>query len=190
VYEAARIVNAFREQLQEPSLTFNPGTFAGGTDVAYDPDTSTVKAFGKTNVIAREAEVRGDLRYISAEQGERARARMREIATRGNLPGTSATIVFTESYPPMPPTEAGRSLLQVYSKASEDAGLGRIDAADPADIGAGDIQIVAPYTVVIDGLGTSGRGTHTDDEDMEVASLERATIRAALLVYRLTHAPQ
>ena len=186
IYETARILNAFREQVIEPSLTFNPGLIAGGTTVSYADDTATASAFGKSNVIARDAEVRGDLRYLSPEQGERARQKMQAIVATGNLPGTSATIGFTESYPPMPPTEAGRKLAELYSKASLDAGLGRIDLLDPSLRGAGDVQFVAPYTVGIDGLGTQGRGSHTDDEDMEIASIERGAVRAALLIYRLT----
>jgi glutamate carboxypeptidase len=191
IYETARILNAFREQVIEPSLTFNPGLVFGGTNVSYADDTATASAFGKSNIIARDAQVLGDLRYLSAEQGERARQKMQAIVSSGNLPGTSATISFTESYPPMPPTEAGRNLAQLYSKASQDAGLGRIDILDPSLRGAGDVQFVAPYTVGIDGLGAQGRGAHTDDEDLEIASIERGAVRAALLIYRLTRtAPQ
>ena len=43
-----------------------------------------------------------------------------------------------------------------------------------------------PYTVGIDGLGAAGNGAHTDDEDLEIASIERGAIRAALFIYRLT----
>ncbi|MDD0810471.1 M20/M25/M40 family metallo-hydrolase [Curvibacter sp. RS43] len=186
IYETARILNAFREQVIEPSLTFNPGLVYGGTDVSYAEDTATASAFGKSNVIARDAEVLGDLRYLSPEQGERARQKMLGIVSSGNLPGTSASIRFTENYPPMPPTEAGQQLAARYSQASQDAGLGRIELLDPGLRGAGDVQFVAPYTVGIDGLGAQGRGAHTDDEDLEIASIERGAVRAALLIYRLT----
>jgi glutamate carboxypeptidase len=186
IYETARILNGFREQVIEPSLTFNPGLVFGGTNISYSEDTATASAFGKSNVIARSSEVLGDLRYLSPEQGERARQKMRDIVSRNNLPGTSATISFSESYPPMPPTEAGRRLAELYSRASQDAGLGRIEVLDPSLRGAGDVQFVAPYTVGIDGLGAHGSGSHTDDEDLEIASIERGTIRAALLIYRLT----
>ena len=187
IYETARILNAFREQVVEPSLTFNPGLIFGGTDVSYADETATASAFGKSNVIARDAEVLGDLRYLSPEQGERARQKMQAIVSTGNLTGTSATITFSESYPPMPPTEAGRDLAAIYSKTSLDAGLGRIDLLDPSMRGAGDVQFVAPYTVGIDGLGAQGRGAHTDDEDLEIASIEQGAVRAALFIYRLTN---
>jgi glutamate carboxypeptidase len=188
IYETARILNTFREQVIEPSLTFNPGLVFGGTNISYAEDTATASTFGKSNVIARDAQVLGDLRYLSPEQGAQARQKMQAIVSTGNLPGTSATISFSESYPPMPPTEAGRKLVDAYSKASQNAGLGRIEILDPSLRGAGDVQFVAPYTVGIDGLGAQGRGSHTDDEELEIASIERGAIRAALLIYRLTQA--
>jgi glutamate carboxypeptidase len=185
IFEAVRIVDEFRRELQEPNLTFNPGVIVGGTTAKYDHESASGAAFGKTNVIAREATVRGDLRYLTPEQGERVRARMREIVAK-SLPQTQASITFTESYPPQAPTEAGARLLDTLSKASEDAGLGPIRAMDPARRGAGDVQFVAPYIPALDGLGASGAGAHTDFEEMELASIERGAIRAAILIYRLT----
>ncbi|XHS79965.1 M20/M25/M40 family metallo-hydrolase [Burkholderiaceae bacterium UC74_6] len=186
IYEGARILDAFRSQLIEPNLTFNVGLIVGGTDVGYADSTASGTAFGKTNVIARGFKAKGDIRYLSPEQGERAMRRMQEIVA-ASLPGTKATLQFSDDiYPPMPPTAAGSALVELYSKASRDAGLGPIVALEPSQRGAGDVQFVAPYTVGMDGLGASGSGAHTDDEDLDVASIERGTIRAALLIYRLT----
>jgi len=185
IYEGARILNAFREQLMEPNLTFNVGAVVGGTDISFSDATATGTAFGKTNVIARAFQAKGDLRFLSPEQGERVRQRMREIVA-ASLPGTKATISFSDGYPPMPATPAGERLVELYSKASQDAGLGAITMLDPAMRGAGDVQFVAPYTVGMDGLGAAGTGAHTDDEDLEVASIERSAVRAALMIYRLT----
>lgn len=72
----------------EPGLTFNPGLVYGGTHNACAEDMATTSAFGKSNVIARDAEVLGDQRYRSPEQRERARQKMQAIVTTGNLPGT------------------------------------------------------------------------------------------------------
>jgi glutamate carboxypeptidase len=185
VYEGARILDEFREKLIEPNVTFNVGVALGGTDVSYSDETASGSAFGKPNVVARDFVVRGDLRYLTPEQGAKTRQRMREIVA-ASLPGTSATIEFEEYYPPMPPTEAGMQLLQKYSKASQDAGLGGFVAFDPGARGAGDIQYVAPHIPGVDGLGAAGTGAHSDDEDMEIASIERGAIRAAILIYRLT----
>lgn len=185
IYEGARILNAFREQLIEPNLTFNAGVALGGTDVTFSTANATGTAAGKGNVIARDFVFRGDLRFLTPEQGERVKRRMREIV-QASLPGASATITFRDTYPPMPATDAALRLLEAYSKASADAGLGPIDPLDPAERGAGDVQFAAPYIPGIDGLGASGSGAHTDDEDLEIASIERGAIRAAILIYRLT----
>jgi glutamate carboxypeptidase len=185
VYESARILDGFRQQVIEPGLTFNPGVILGGTDTSYDQALSRGNAFGKTNVIANTVTIKGDLRYLDYAQRDRAHARMREIAAR-SLPGTSASVTFGESYPPMAVTAGNLNLLALYSQASRDAGLGEVDAVPAEARGAGDIQFAAPFVDSLDGLGASGRGSHSPDEDLELASLERAAIRTALLVYRLT----
>ena len=185
MYEASRILNAFREQVVEPDLTFNPGVILGGTEVTYDDVQSKGTAFGKSNVIAPLATVKGDLRYITYEQRDRAHKRMREIVAN-SLPGTSAKIEFSESYPPMAPTSGNLNILKIYSQASSDAGLGSIDPLPPGQRGAGDIQFVAPYIDSLDGLGATGEGAHSPNENLYLPSIERATIRTALLIYRLT----
>ncbi|MET0264640.1 MAG: M20/M25/M40 family metallo-hydrolase [Duganella sp.] len=185
VYEAARILDGFRQQVIEPDLTFSAGLIVGGTDAGIDQTGTKGQAAGKTNVIARSALVRGDLRYLSYEQRDRAHAKMRAIVAQ-NLPGTSASISFRDAYPPMSPTPGNLALLKVYSQASSDAGLGAIPALPPGQRGAGDIQFVAQLVDSLDGLGVAGNGAHSPDEDLEIASLEKATIRSALLIYRLT----
>jgi glutamate carboxypeptidase len=185
VYETARILDAFRQQVVEPGLTFNPGVILGGTEVAFDDATSRGSAFGKTNVIANTATVKADLRYLDYPQRDRAQARMRDIVAH-NLPGASATITFHDSYPPMAVTPGNLKLLDVYSRASQDAGLGTIGAVPAEARGAGDIQFIAPMIDSLDGLGASGNGAHSPNEDLDVGSIERGAVRAALLIYRLT----
>ncbi|MBQ5963730.1 M20/M25/M40 family metallo-hydrolase [Massilia sp. ZL223] len=185
VYEAARILDGFRRQVVEPGLTFNPGVILGGTDVAYDEGKAGGMAAGKTNVIANTVTVKSDLRYLDYAQRDRAQARMREIVAQ-SLPGASASISFRDSYPPMAVTPGNLKLLDIYSQASSDAGLGTITALPATARGAGDIQFVAPYVDSLDGLGASGAGAHSPAERVELASIERAAIRTALLIYRLT----
>jgi glutamate carboxypeptidase len=185
VYEAARILDAFRQQVVEPGLTFNPGVILGGTEVAFDDANSRGSAFGKTNVIANTVTVKGDLRYLDYPQRDRAQARMREIVAQ-SLPGASAAINFRDSYPPMAVTPGNMQVLAQYSQASQDAGLGPIGMVPPESRGAGDIQFVAPFIDSLDGLGASGGGAHSPNESLEVASIERSAIRAAILIYRLT----
>jgi glutamate carboxypeptidase len=185
VYEAARILDAFRQQVVEPGLTFNPGVILGGTEVSFDDANSRGSAFGKTNVIANTVTVKGDLRYLDYPQRDRAQARMREIVAQ-SLAGASSTINFRDSYPPMAVTPGNLQVLAQYSQASQDAGLGPIGMVPPESRGAGDIQFVAPFIDSLDGLGASGGGAHSPNESLEVASIERSAIRAALLIYRLT----
>jgi glutamate carboxypeptidase len=185
IYEAARILDGFRQQVIEQDLTFSPGLIVGGTDASTNPEGTTGQAAGKSNVIARSATVEGDLRYLTYEQRDRAHAKMKAIVAQ-NLPGTSASISFHDAYPPMSPTAGNLAVLKVYSQASQDAGLGEIPALPPGQRGAGDIQFVAPLLDSLDGLGATGNGAHSPDEDLEIASIERATIRTAILLYRLT----
>jgi len=185
IYETARILDGFRQQVIEPDLTFSPGLIAGGTEGSTNAAGTSGQATGKTNVIARTATVEGDLRYLSYEQRDRAHAKMKAIVAQ-SLPGTSASISFREAYPPMSPTPGNLAVLKTYSRASADVGLGEIPALPPGQRGAGDIQFVAPFVDSLDGLGAVGNGAHSPDEDLEIASIERATIRTAILLYRLT----
>jgi glutamate carboxypeptidase len=185
IYEAARILDTFRQQVAEPGLTFNPGLIVGGTEVGLDAGETHGTAFGKTNVIANSVVVKSDLRYLDYAQRDRAQARMREIVSH-NLPGASASISFEDSYPPMAVTPGNLKVLDLYSRASQDAGLGPIGAVPAEARGAGDIQFVAPLVDSLDGLGAAGKGAHSPNEDLDVGSIERGAIRAAILIYRLT----
>lgn len=186
IYEASRILDEFREALSdEKNLSFNPGVFVGGTDVTYDTMRVSGTAAGKLNIVARSAVVQGDLRFLSEEQKEHARAKMREIVAR-HLPQTSAEIIFEDEYPAMPPTRGNLAVLAAYDSVSRALGYGPVRALDPGQRGAGDVSFVAPYVDAIDGLGADGIGSHTPREEVNLNSLPMQTERAALLIYRLT----
>ncbi len=69
IYEAARIINTFREELsKEKYLTFNPGIFVGGSDIMYDASKIQATVSGKTNIISPITDVQGDLRFLSEQQ--------------------------------------------------------------------------------------------------------------------------
>ena len=185
VFESGRILNDFYETLKgETYLTFNPGIILGGTDISYDEPSNTGNAFGKTNVVAQSVIIDGDLRFISEEQKEITRAKMRAIVAN-NLPETSAKITFFDSYPAMPPTQENKDLLKKFSKVSIDLGHGPVEAWDPSKRGAADVSFVAQYVACIDGLGAMGAGAHTPDETIDLATFEVLTQRAAVLIYRL-----
>lgn len=186
IYETARILEAFRQELAGmQDLTYNPGVIVGGTDVALDFDSSRGTAFGKSNVIARRVIVDGDLRAVSPEQLAAAQQAMREIVAR-NLPGATATISFDNGYPPMPRTPGNERLLALYSGASEDLGHGSVAPVNPRDAGAADISFVASRVdMAIDGVGMMGPGNHTVNETADLSTFDSQTQRAALLLYRL-----
>jgi glutamate carboxypeptidase len=186
IFEAARILNAFHEELTgEEYLTFGAGVILGGTDVEFDSEMSRGGAFGKINVIPQEVVVAGDLRTLTTEQRDRAKERMRAIVTR-HLPQTDATIEFRDSYPPMAPTDGNRALFDRLDQVSQDLGYGRMEMVDPGRRGAADVSFVAPYVDGLDGLGLLGDGGHTTEEMVFLESMEVMTKRAAVLIYRLT----
>lgn len=187
IYEAARILDAFRTELaSEENLTFNPGVIVGGTEVEMDRKTASGTAFGKNNVIAEHASVDGDLRAVSAEQLSMAVRRMQEIAA-ANLPRTQAEIAFRHRYPPMAPTPGNHRLLELYDQVSRDLGFGPVTAVDPRRAGAADISFAADHVeMAIDGLGLMGDGGHTVDETADLTTLGMQTKRAAVLLYRMS----
>ena len=187
VFELARILNEFREELEgEEYLTFNPGVALAGTTVDFDHMQARGAAFGKANIIAETAVAAGDLRTVSVEQRERTKQRMRGIVAN-SLPGTSATLEFEDSSPPMAPKPANYALLERLQEVARDLEQGPVEAVDPAERGAADIQFVAEDVgAALDGLGVVGDGGHTVAEKVDLGSLPFMARRAAVLVYRLT----
>ncbi|RRQ49253.1 M20 family peptidase [Maribacter algicola] len=185
IFEMSRILHGFYSDVKgEELLTFNPGTLLGGTFVTFDDMTSKGTVFGKTNVVAQRAEVRGGLRFISEEQKERTREKMRAIVAE-NLPKTSATISFSDMYPAMAPTQGNHALLQKLNQVSLDLNQGEVVAYDPGRRGAADTSFVAEYVDCLDGLGTMGTGAHTPQETVNLNTIEALTKRTAILIYRL-----
>ena len=185
IFEMSRILHQFYTDVKgEDLLTFNPGVLLGGTFVNYDELTSKGDAFGKSNVVAQKAVVKGGLRFISEEQKERARNKMREIVA-DNLPQTSASISFTDSYPAMQPTKGNLALLETLNEVSLDLKQGEVLAYDPGKRGAADVSFVAEYVDGLDGLGTMGNNAHTPQETVNLNTIEALTKRTAILIYRL-----
>ncbi|MEY8021497.1 M20/M25/M40 family metallo-hydrolase [Muriicola sp. SD30] len=185
IFEMSRILNSFYTEVRgEEFLTFNPGILMGGTFVDYDPLKSTAEVFGKSNVVAQTAYVKGGLRFISEEQKENAREKMKQIVA-DNLPNTTATISFTDSYPAMQPTAGNMKLLTALNEVSQDLGQGEVLGYDPGKRGAADTSFVADYVNCLDGLGTMGSGAHTPEETVNLKTIEALTKRSAVLIYRL-----
>lgn len=185
IFEASRILNQFYETLRgEKYLTFNPSIIVGGTTA--EVENAQGSASGKTNVIPAKVIVKGDLRFISEEQKEAVRAKMRDIVAK-SLPGTSAKITFEDGLPAMTPSEGNYALLKQLDQVSQDLGLGKVEALDPGDRGAGDIGVISAIVPGLDGLGIdSGGNSHAPGEWTRIDTLPMLTKRAAILIYRLT----
>ncbi len=105
-YETARKLDQFRrEPSGDPTLPFNPGVIASGTDVERD-SSGAMTASGKTNIISPKTVVTGGLRFFRESQRDSTRARKRAVVAQ-HLAGSEADITFRDGYPAMPPTRAG-----------------------------------------------------------------------------------
>jgi glutamate carboxypeptidase len=186
IFEASRILNTFREQLAgQPHLTFNPGAIVGGTAAEMDVAQARGTAFGKTNVVAAHAIVTGDLRALTMEQFETAKATMR-AAVAASLPHTHAEIVFDQGYPPLAPTEGNARLLAQYDRASQDLGLGPVTAVSPDKAGAADVAFIARQVPsIIDAVGLKGHDDHSPSETADLRTLPVQIKRVAVLLARL-----
>ena len=186
IYEAARILTEFQETLAgETYLTFNPGQIVGGSDISYDAITGKGEALGKTNIVAREALVTGDLRFLGEAQKEAARAKMREIVSK-NLNHTDAEISFKDGIPSMSPSDGNYALAEILNQISLDMGFGQVSPGDPGSRGAGDISYVADFMDCLDGLGASGSGSHAPGETINMKQYPDLIKRNTILLYRLT----
>lgn len=185
IYEMARILDRFNQDLHEPGLTYNVGVVVGGTKATYDPATATATASGKVNVVPAQAQAAGDVRTVSDEQYQRVQDRMRQIVSQ-HLPETSGEIKFIEGYPSMPETAGNKELLKELNDVNRELGMDIMEPFDPTHRGAGDLSFVAPYVASLSGLGAYGSGAHAPGETINLARQTEQTRRVALYLYKLT----
>lgn len=191
VNEAARILSEFYQKLAgEQYLAFSAGMVLGGSEVSIDSTLTSGTARGKTNVIAAQVVVTGDMRTISPDQLARTKAAMQEIVSH-HLPHTDATMEFVAGgYPPLAPTDGNRRLLALYDKASRDLAFGGVEATDPSKAGAADVAFVAGIVpMIIDGVGLSGHDDHSEKETADLRMLPVQAKHATVLLYRLNSLP-
>jgi glutamate carboxypeptidase len=186
IFEAARILNEFYNEVRgDRHLSFNAGSFLGGTDVEYDFEQMSGTVFGKSNVVPNKVVIQGQIRTISAQQLETTQSAMRHIVAQ-HLPGTDAKITFADGFPPMSPTDGNKKLQRSLSTINEALGGDPMPALDPSKRGAADISFAAPHADSLAGLGPVGADWHSPNEHIDLTTLPLAVKRAALLIYRLT----
>jgi glutamate carboxypeptidase len=185
IYEMARILYRFEQELRDPGLTYNVGLVVGGTEALYDPATATATAAGKVNVVPAKAQAVGDIRTVTEEQYQRTQAKMLKIVG-DHLAGASAQIQFEEGYPSMPETAGNKALLKELNEVNHDLGMDIMEPLDPSRRGAGDLSFVAPYVASISGLGSYGNGAHAPGESIRMERQPQQAARVALYLYKLT----
>jgi len=185
IYESARILNRFYTELREQYLTYSAGIILGGTQVAMDSSGTEGTSSGKTNIVPNATIVKGDLRFISEEQKNKIREKMKAIVQE-SLPETKAEITFTDGLPAMPPTDGNMNMLKLFNTTSQDLGMGEVKPYDPGLRGAGDISFVAQYLDCLDGLGAMGGGAHAPSEYINLKTLPSVEKRVAVFIHRIT----
>jgi glutamate carboxypeptidase len=186
-YEAARILDAFREAFAgQRYVSLNPAVVLSGSDTRYDAAAHHGSTGGVTNIVADRAVIEGDMRFLTPEQRRDVMETMERIVTTNNLPHATSTIRWNEGYPSMPPTEGNYLLASILDGVSRDLGMEPITPGNPGWGGAGDVSFVAGYVDAIDSLGAMGGRAHTIDEVVRLDTLAELAARAAVLMHRLT----
>jgi glutamate carboxypeptidase len=112
---------------------------------------------------------------------------MRAIVAE-SLPRTKADIVFDEGYPPLAPSAGNEKLLVLYDRASQDLGLGRVEAVSPDKAGAADVAFIANHVpMILDAIGLKGRDDHSPGETADLNTMAIQAKRAAVTIARLAN---
>ena len=190
VFEAARILDAFRETLAgRAAPDVQPG--ADGrrhADRSTTPRSHAASAFGKDNVIPEQAVVTGDLRALSKEQFAPAQQAMTAIV------GAVAAAHDGDDHVRRGLSAAGADRRQPEAARALRSGQprrrrGPVTAVNPDRAGAADVSFVAgEVPMIIDGIGMRGDGGHTVNETADLSMFPAQISRAAVLLYRLSRA--
>jgi glutamate carboxypeptidase len=158
----------------ERGVTVNVGVVRGGE---------------KRNIVPDSAEAEIDVRFDTPEEGERIRAALERIAVETVVAGTTAELWGSLHRPPKPETDGTRRLLDAHAAVARDLGL-----ALPAPVHSGggtDGSLLAAAGLpVLDSMGVSGGGAHTDREFVDLDSLPERAAVAAILLRRLARSPE
>ncbi|MDP9035215.1 MAG: M20/M25/M40 family metallo-hydrolase [Myxococcota bacterium] len=172
IWALARFVDAVQRLADDSrGVTINVGRISGGHSKNTVPD---------------RAEAQLDLRFCTQADGEQIVAAIRSAAEQAaaSVPGTRIELHGGISRAPLERTEASVRLLEEYAACARANGLGAEEA--PLIGGASDASTAAAIGIpAIDGLGPRGSGFHTQDEQIELASLvPKAQALAQLLAGR------
>jgi glutamate carboxypeptidase len=152
-------------------VTVNVGTISGGTS---------------KNTVPERAEAKLDFRYETKESGESLMRTLEAAAqvSASHVAGTRIELQGGIARMPMERTEASGALCEAYGLC---AIASELEASESPLLGGGSDASTASGMGIpsIDGLGPRGKGFHTHDEYIEVATLvQKARALARFLASR------
>ena len=137
-------------------------------------NVTTIKGGTTSNVIPENASAEIDVRFTSMEEAERIQNEIRSLQSYDQR--VSLELVGDINRPPMERTE---DVIKLYEKARKVAATINYELGETQVGGASDGNFVGALGVpVLDGLGITGSGAHTNDEYILVSDVTR---RAHLL---------
>ncbi|MGV9456590.1 M20 family metallopeptidase [Streptomyces sp. NPDC003635] len=144
-------------------------------------NVGVVRAGHRPNIVCPEAELRLEVRAVTAMGLSRVRQAIEDAAACPAVPGTTVTVEQLDDCPPMEATSASHRMLAAAEEAA--AALG-FPLGATATGGVGDANLIAGAGVpVLDGLGPVGGADHSPQEWLDTASVpERIALLAALIV--------
>ena len=172
LWALARFVDRVQQlTAYERGVTVNVGRIQGGQSKNTVPDHATADV---------------DLRFLTVQDAEALIAAIQVAAREAAefVQGTRIELSGGVARMPLEKTPASSALMEAYAVAAAAAGLGHAEAAL---IGGGsDASTTSALGIAsIDGLGPRGKGFHTQDEQVERASLvPKATALAQFLFAR------
>lgn len=170
VWALARFVDRAQRLELAPDVSVNVGTFQGGTSA---------------NTVPEHADCAIDFRFVRRADGDAVVAELDRLAREtAEESGARFTLRGGVKRPPLEKSAASSALAARYGEMARAEGLRAGEAALQG--GGSDANTVGAIGVpAIDGLGPRGRGYHTHDEHIEVATLRqrtRALVRFLLAV--------
>ena len=156
IWSLARFVDRAQALADPPrGVAVNVGVISGGTT------KNTVPAAARCEV---------DLRFERREDGQRLVEALGRIAAEAAIPGTSLQVERASWREPLEETPASAALARSYGECQRESGLGAGEA--PLAGGGSDACTLGAMGVpTIDGLGPRGKGFHTHEEEVDLASL-------------------
>jgi glutamate carboxypeptidase len=151
---------------RRPGVTANVGVFKAGT---------------RPNIVPDEAHLEVDLRAVTADTLDAAKAAITELAASPAVPDVTVEVEKMTGWRPMEKLERSGRLVDLTIGLARQLGF---ETKDAATGGAGDANTTAGLGVpTIDGLGPVGGRDHSPDEYLEVDSIvPRTALVAALLI--------